>query len=764
MTHVDNSVVRFMIRWRNVLLAMALLAAAIAYLPASQLQLDRSIETFFAESDPLIGPYQKLKRCFGGNDVVLGAYEDPHLFDTSLVGMKRLEKVAERLERVEGVDGVLSLNRLVVPSKIVNPRDRVGQDLRRLFEGFTHGADGTISAVACTLLPENQTTATRQETIDNLRAELNDLPDDMEPGIVTGEPVMIVDAFRYIEQDSQRLIYATTFLLGLMILLAFRSIRWVAIPILVVQFAILLTNGVLAASGIRLTMVSSMLSAVVTVIGVATVLHVVVHFREGREMGMTPVAALHRTGRLLAGPIMWACITDAVGFAALTIAEVTPVRDFGIMMAVGAFMVLLSSALLIPGLVLLGGRDNTPRFLWGEHLIDRQLKLFVSAAHDRPMWVCSTLLVMMIVAVMGITRLEIETDFTKNFRSDTSIATSYALVESRLGGAGVCDIVIAAPKVLNWTFLRKMIALESRLQEQVTVTDPDGTSRQALTKVLSLGDIVVSVAPGNLHAAGRFQRNLMVRLSLSIMQSRMPSFYKSMYGEDPSHPGNHYYRIMLRTKERQPAEDKLAIIQGVNQTCRASLEEDEYSVTGYFVLLTKLIDGVMRDQWRTFLLSLCAIGATMTYVLRSLRLALIALIPNVVPILLVNGMMGWMGLRVNMGAAMIAAVSIGISIDSSIHYLYAFRRSRLEGQSVRQSLESVQASVGRALVFSTVSLIAGFSTLASSQFIPTVYFGVLVSLTMIGGLFGNLLWLPMLIRLTEPETASAKPDKVPIAV
>ena len=126
--------------------------------------------------------------------------------------------------------------------------------------------------------------------------------------------------------------------------------------------------------------------------------------------------------------------------------------------------------------------------------------------------------------------------------------------------------------------------------------------------------------------------------------------------------------------------------------------------------------------------------------------------------------MGWLGLKVNMGGAMIAAVSMGLSIDSSIHYLIAYKRSLSEGRSTMRSLACVQQSVGRAMVFSTVALILGFAALATSQFVPTIYFGLLVSFSMLGGLFGNLIWLPLLLRLTQRRGHAAVETQAVTAV
>jgi uncharacterized protein len=160
---------------------------------------------------------------------------------------------------------------------------------------------------------------------------------------------------------------------------------------------------------------------------------------------------------------------------------------------------------------------------------------------------------------------------------------------------------------------------------------------------------------------------------------------------------------------------------------------------------------MLGDQWRTFFVCTIGIFAMLLVAFRSVRLSLIALVPNLLPIYVVMGMMGWLGLRMNMGAAMIAAVSMGQTVDSSLHYLVCFQRARKSGMSVNAALTSVQQTVGQSMIFSTIALIIGFGVLITSEFVPTIYFGALMSLAMLGGLFGNLVALPLLLSWTERD-------------
>jgi hypothetical protein len=253
------------------------------------------------------------------------------------------------------------------------------------------------------------------------------------------------------------------------------------------------------------------------------------------------------------------------------------------------------------------------------------------------------------------------------------------------------------------------------------------------------------------------RRNVAVGAAWRHFAEKMPALEQALEGEDPEQPGQHLFRVMLRSDERQPSSTKQAIIEQVRRISEEEFPPEGQSpgaeVTGFFVLLANLIESIVRDQWSAFGIAAAAIWLMMLVALRSPTLALIALVPNALPIFVVTGMMGWLGLKINMGAAMIAAVSVGLSIDSSIHYLTAFRRARNQGVSLDDALAAVHQSVGRAVVFSTLALIAGFTVLCTSQFVPTIYFGALVSLSMAGGLVGNLVVLPLLVKLTSRERA-----------
>lgn len=739
-----------LIAWRYALLAIGVLLAAVSFAPSQRLEFDQSIENMFAPGDPLLVPYQQLKRTFGGNEVALAAYVDPTVLTPA--GIERLRVLTERLAEVPGVEGVQSLAKTPVGSEIANPENRLAKQLVELFEGYTISADRQVAAVVCLLKPKDEAKATRGETIDQLRAIIH----EYREGMLAGEPVMIVDGFRHLEADGRLLLSLSLGLLMLTILACFRSLRWVLVPVAVVQLTVWMTKALLVVLDLRLSMVSSMMSAIITVVGVATVMHIIITYREERSDRHRPTEALRRTGIVLAIPIISAVVTDTVGCSALLLARVGPVQDFGMMNGIGLTLVLASVMLLVPGLVLLGRFDRDPKRTWGEGYLDTELHRSIDWVERRPWWFAALTVAIAIFAVTGSRRLEVETDFTANFREGSPLVASYEFLESRLGGAGVWDLYVPAPEELDAGFLARVMRLEERLRREVLVTSEAGDREPGLTKVFSLADAVATVSPVSLETLERMPAALM-RSAFTTMQAWMPETMRTLHASDPD-TGDFYFRILLRSKEQQPADQKKHLIAEVERIGREEFPVNEHSspaqVTGFFVLLTNLIDSLLRDQWLTFAVATVGMWLVMVVVFRSLLLATLGLVPNMLPVFFMTGLLGWLGIKLNMGAAVIAAFSMGLSVDSSVHYIVDFQRARRQGLSLHAALDASQQSAGRAAFFATLALVVGFSALVFSEFVPTIYFGALTSLTMLGGLAGNLIVLPMLLSLVIRDKKS----------
>lgn len=797
-----DAVIGWLLRWRLPVLLTLIAITLVAWPIAGRLQFDQSIESLYAEDDPHFKAWADSRRLFGGDEFALIAWREPDLFEPDGVTLSqrsraKLKGLAGRLAEVPGVypDSIqhpaAALDLEVVPAPL---RAFFSEERRRvasMLEGVLLGADRETTAVMVRLKPERESPVTRGETIARIR-EL--AAAQTPPAFVVGEPVQVHDMFRYVEEDGRLLFLVSLALLALVLMVLFRSLRWVLLPLLIVVITIRWTEALLVLAGAKLSMVSSMLNSLVTIIGVATATHLAVGFRDRRRT-MPREAALRSAIVELTPAIFWTSATTALGFAALLSSRITPVRSFGLMMTVATMLCFLVVLLLaVTGLSRWARRADDDSFDehrpngagWSDLLIgdpipapaERHLVSVLSGisrfTQNRPGFVTLVTLVTLLLAVTGVGRLRVETDFSRNFRDSSDIVRSLNFVEANLGGAGSWEVNFSAPAELTEDFLEQVRQLTSRLRSELQTTPSEAASPEAvhgrLTKVSSLTD-ALELVPKQI-GIGFVSRKFSLNDRLSMLAAMQSEVVTSLYN-----PAGQRMRIVLRGLERQRSDRKVELIARVKQIATETMQtpvnvaepvaasagsETAPQATGLFVLLTFLIESLMSDQVTSFVIAAVGIGVMMSIALRSLRLGLISLVPNLFPIVVLIGTMGWLGVPINIATAMIASVSMGLTVDSSVHYLAVYTRARREGRSVDDALHQTQTQVGRALVFANAALVAGFSVLTLSHFIPLVYFGVLVSIAMLGGLTGNLFLLPLLIRLVDrsgrqppPSTADA---------
>ncbi len=741
----------WLVQRRRMLFGIAVLLVLAAIYPASLLTLDESVESFYAPDDPYLLDYLDSKQTFGGDEFVFIAYRDPQLLESE--GLDRAKTFADQLSTVPGLrsESTQCLATMLAPPdanfavRLFLRFPPTHKNLLEFSRRILIGDDNQTTGIVLRLLPEAEAPISRRETFRQIRK----LADAHLPrAYVTGEPVMIHDMFRYVEQDGALLGIATSSLLILVILLLFRSLRWMVLPLLLVHAALLWTKAILVLSGMKLSMVSSILTSLITIIGIATVMHVTVRFRELRN-DRDRFAAFRQTFVDLAPATLWSCVTTAVGFGALLSSGITPVRSFGTMVALGTMLILAAAALVLPGGVLIGSLDADPRRPPAERRLLGLLAKISHGVEHHSALLLTLFAAISITAAAGMSRLRVETDFSKNFRVESPIVESIHFFEDRLGGVGNWEINFSAPTELphdggtsessglSLDVLKRVSKTTAELRD---ITMSDGTGP---TKAVGMGD-GIDFIPG---LAGRS-----LEQKRSVLRALQPEFEDSLYN-----PKQGRMRIMLRAREQQPAETKLQLIERAEEVARA--EFPDAKATGLYVLLAHLIQSLLSDQLVAFGLAAAGILVTMAIAFRSIWIGLVMLVPNTFPILIVIGGMGWVGVPVNIGTAMIASVSMGLTVDSSIHYLAGYRRARLAGLDHYAAIHETHAGVGRALVFASIALVLGFTVLSLSHFIPLIYFGVLVSVAMLGGLLGDLVLLPLLLYWVPVPLPTSSADQ-----
>lgn len=739
----------WLVRWRSTLLALSLLLAAAGVWPSSLLRFDVALTNLFPPNDPVLLTYRDGLRLFGGDELVVVAYTDPKLLTAD--GLRHLHQFAETFRDLDslGAVGVASLAEVRWPPAPLDPtplftqiakhgrsREEVKTELLRseLYRNVLLGEDGQTTAISITLRPE-RTDLERKRLIAAIRQRA---ASNRFRTVVAGGPVLTQDAAEFMDQDGRTLSWVSTLVLAAVIGSMYRKIRWLLLPLVVVHVTLVFTKALLWLVDARLSMVSTTLTALVTVIGVASVVQVTARYREERGRG-DAADALLRTMSLAGPAVFWASLAIAAGFAALLVSSILPVRNFAIMMCLASMLVFVVMATIGPGFVIFRNRPSDPGVAPGERHVERLLEATMDWSLARPRRVMLIVVALLVFTVAGVVRIRAETDFTRNFRPSSDVVAAYHFVEQRLGGVGTIDLVFSAPDGMTPELADRLHTLETRLRETPN-----------LTKALGLVDVLDFFDTG---VTGTLSRLLGSKASLAsklwILKQQRPDLVPIFWNEKQKQ-----MRVMLRAREQASGAVKDELIATVQRIGHEVLDRPgtlaHVRVTGVYPLLNHLVAGLMADQLNTLLLATAAVFAILCIALRSIRLAVVGLVPKIGPILMILGAMGWLGMPIDMGTPMIASVSIGISVGFSIHYLYRFRQERLAGVPFDQALRATHRHVGSAMVFSNLALVVGFAALTVSTFMPTVHFSILIDVALIGGLAGNLLVLPLLLRLVTP--------------
>lgn len=765
----DPQVPKFIVKLANLLvqhhllfLLFGVILSLASIVPAQYLTLDQSIESLYAPTDPKLLNHLESKELFGGDEFLMvvwkqenlleedGEFEDDEPedeeldddeenFEEEVSVLESIREFANQLGDIPGIakESTKSLTNMLEPEEtsfltrlfLKTPAAR--ERLLNFSRSILIGDDNETTAIILRLDPEEKQTVSREVTFTKVR-ELAEQHDP--PAFVVGEPIQLHDMFTYVQEDGVLLGAFSTGILLFVIMILFRSFRWMVLPILVVHTSLIITKAILALSGIQLSMVSSMLNSLITIIAIATVMHITVVFREMRKT-YSREESFRRTFHQLALPIFWTCLTTSIGFAALMSSEIHPVESFGLMMTIGTFLVLLTTMFLIPGGILIGKFCPDPLDAPFEKRWGTFLSHVANTVMKHPKFWLAGSMALFLFSLVGFQFLRIETDFSRNFRDSSPIVQSLNFVENNLGGAGTWEVMFDAPEELNDEFLESV----DRLAEKIRAI-PAGASNDSISGNQSASNPItkaVALTDGLNLPPPIFAKSL--EKQRAFLEKYQPEFEPSLYASDKKR-----MRIVLRALERQPSESKIALIEHVEKL--AEEEFDNVHCTGLFVMLAYIIQSLLSDQLTSFILAALGIGLTMAIAFRSFKIGLISMVPNIFPIVVLVGLLGWFDVALNIGTAMIASVSLGLTVDSSIHYLAGYMRLRKEGFSCDEAVMQTHGEVGKALVFANITLICGFLILTFSNFIPLVYFGILVSIAMLGGLFGNLILLPILMQ------------------
>ena len=608
--------------------------------------------------------------------------------------------------------------------------------------------------------------------------------------IYLGGPDMITaDMIDFIRSDLT--VFGAGILLFIIITLTliFRQIRFVVLPLVTCVLCLVTILGFLSWVDWRLTVISSNFVLLLLIITLALTIHLIVRYREllSANPDKDQYQLVSETVRSMAKPCFYTVLTTIVAFTSLVVSNIRPVIDFGWMMTIGIALALVIAFIIIPaGMLLLGKgpisavQDNssaiTSKFAWfTEHYGTAVLLIAVGLAA---------------LSAYGINKLEVENRFIDYFRSDTEIYQGMQIIDTALGGTTPLDIIIQAP-TFEETILVDLPGEQNAddygieedddygFEDEYGDIDTESTSENNtsglidtywfssagladLQKLQTFIESQPEVGKVNslvqLYAVARDLSNRELNdLEIAIMrQSLSDDIYQQLVApyllEDIDEA-----RIQLRAMETGGQLRRAELLEKIRNYAvdEVGIAPDDIRFTGILVLYNNMLQSLYKSQILT--LGAVFIGIMLMFLLlfRSIKISIIAILPNFLAAGIVLGGMGIMRIPLDMMTITIAAITVGIGVDHAIHYLTRFiREFSIDGNYVA-SMHRAHASIGQALFYTAITIIVGFSILALSNFIPSVYFGLLTGLAMLAALLGSMTLLPKLILMTKPFGADS---------
>ncbi len=582
-----------------------------------------------------------------------------------------------------------------------------------------------------------------------------------------GLPMITSDMIDFIRKDIQVFGIGVTLFLIALLSITFKRLRWIIVPMSICAASVLGIVGYLGLVDWRVTVVSSNFISLMLIITLSLTVHLVVRFQELHAK--TPNAEqkflLRETVRTKLVPSLYTAVTTMVAFGSLAVSDIRPVIDFGWMMVFGVGLALVMAFLLFPALL---ARLKPGIPLVRRHDATAAVTRFLAQTIQR--FSNITLLVygiIVILSLVGISRLTVENRFIDYFKDSTEIYKGMLLIDRQLGGTTPLEVIMD-PDHEFAQMLREVAATEEEDAYLNQLEQDAGISGDSFWfNIFQLEDVErVHNYLDQLPETGKVlsldtTMQMLTQLNsdkpldniiLSVMYKRLPQDIKrTLFDPYMSSDGNQV-RFNVRVIDSDPNLQRDALLKKIHDDLvhKFGFGEEQVHLSGMLVLYNNVLQSLFRSQIMTLSTVFLVIMLMFLILFRSIKLALIGVVPTITAAALILGIMGWLGIHLDIMTITIAAITIGIGVDSAIHYIHRFKQEIEQDRDYWLAVKRCHGSVGRAIYYTAITIALGFSILVLSNFIPTIYFGILTAIAMIIALIANLTLLPLLIVKVKP--------------
>jgi predicted RND superfamily exporter protein len=810
---VSNFYSKFVSAYPAAVLALVAVSLVVSMFGISNFKLDASSDSLVLENDDDLKYYRQVNSDYASSDFLIVIYKPKEeLFSKNQVSLIRT--LVTDLEKIEGVDSVLSYLDAPLLFSPKMKMTELADDLRTLedegvdfqlakkefqtsalYSELLSNKEGDITALQLTLNSSplyDQAIQERYKLIEIINASVEDNPElislldqaniniqslsDNETikrdkllksvrstlagyknngEIFLGGTAMIAsDMISFIESD---LLYFGMGVLVMFVLTlgaVFKKLRWVILPLGCSALVALFVIGFFGWMDWRVTVVSSNFISLLLIITISLSIHLIVRYQElsANDQISNQSVLISETVKQMLKPCFYTALTTMIAFASLAVSDIKPVIDFGQMMVAGIFFAFLFTFTVIPSVMGFLKRSSIERDM------SKGLTLYFSnftQTNRKTIFICAGLLILF--AGSGISKLTVENRFIDYFKESTEIYKGMELLDTQMGGTAPLDIILEAPI----GFLSDEDSFDDDFGFEEAEMNGYWWNTIALEQLEEVHDYldslpeigkVLSVASGIKVAKELNDGESLSELDLALVKNMLPEDIKDTLLSSYISKDENQVRISARVLESTGGLNRNELLKDISDTLENEFgfKEDEYRLTGLAVLYNNMLQSLFSSQISTLGIVFGVISLMFLILFRSFKLTAIGMVPNLLAAGVVLGSMGWMRIPLDIMTITVAAISVGMAVDNTIHYIHRFKIEFKKTGNYQKAMSNSHTTIGRAMFYTSLTIVLGFMVFVTSNFNPSVYFGFFVSLAMIMALLGALTLLPQLLLTFKP--------------
>ncbi|MBD1109117.1 MMPL family transporter [Pelagibacterales bacterium SAG-MED50] len=758
-------------------------------------RLDASSETLLIEGDPDLAYLKEVTERYGSKDFLILTYtpNEGMVSDNSINNLLSLKYKIQSLNWVHSVITLLDVPLLSNSDAPLQERlesfktlKDEGVDKNRgfkeilnspVFRNFVISENGNTSGIIVNI-KENK----KLENIENLsKGEIEAYKDKIKKQnhenileirqvilsygdagkiYLGGIPMIADDMMTFIKSDI--VIFGLGVLLFIIATLwfVFRKLIWIIVPISSCLFSVIIMMGLLGILGWKVTVISSNFIALMLILTMAMNIHMSTRFLQLRKdfPAKNNFEIISLTTNKMFWPILYTVFTTVFAFLSLIFSEIKPIIDFGWMMTFGLITSFIITFTLLPTLLnfvpikdisIKKEQESKITTFLGSVSLNNKNSIFGITG------------IVIILSILGISKLEVENSFINYFNKDTEIYKGMKLIDEELGGTTPLEVILKFPVVENKETSTEDDEFEDWDDEEDGNDEKYWFTKDKIDKISSVHNYLDSLPQigkvlsfsSIIDVATQLNNNKPLgSLEMGVLYSKIPKSIKTEIIDPYLSIKDNEARISLRIIDSQENLRRNDLINKINFDLKnkLGLEESEYKLTGVLILFNNLLQSLFKSQILTLGLVMIGIFSMFIILFRNIKLSLIGVVPNFIAAFFILGIIGLLGIPLDMMTITIAAITIGIAVDNSIHYIYRFKEEFSKIKDYSKTLKKCHSTVGIAILNTSITIVFGFSILVFSKFIPTIYFGVFTGIAMLLAMISVLTLLPTLILTIKP--------------